>query len=60
MGAAKEAAKTDKQRDHHEQQEELHDALEDSFPASDPPAMTQPTHKSGAPEDKKSTDKTHK
>jgi hypothetical protein len=35
----------------------LEDALEDTFPASDPPAMTQPTHKSGAPKDKKSTEK---
>ena len=58
MGAAKETAKTEKQADHHEKQEKLHDALEATFPASDPPAMTQPTHKSGAPKDKKSTEKT--
>ena len=57
MGAGKDAAKTQNQADHHEKQEQLHDALEDSFPASDPPAMTQPTHKSGAPKDKKSTEK---
>jgi hypothetical protein len=58
MGVAKEASKQKKEEEHHEEQEELHDALEDSFPASDPPAMTQPLHKSGAPKDKKSTDKT--
>ena len=58
MGVAKEANKQKKQEEHHEKQEKLHDALEDSFPASDPPAMTQPTHKSGAPKDKKSTEKT--
>jgi hypothetical protein len=55
MGAAKEA---NKQKKEEEKQEDLHDALEDSFPASDPPAMTQPLHKSGAPKDKKSTEKT--
>ncbi|HZY14017.1 MAG TPA: hypothetical protein VFE89_14930 [Beijerinckiaceae bacterium] len=58
MGAANEASKQKKEEKHHEKQEKLHDALEDSFPASDPPAMTQPTHKSGAPKDKKSTEKT--
>ena len=58
MGAANEASKQKKEEKHHETQEKLHDALEDSFPASDPPAMTQPTHKSGAPKDKKSTEKT--
>ena len=58
MGVAKETAKTEKQADHREKQEKLNDALEDSFPASDPPAMTQPRHKSGAPKDKKSTEKT--
>jgi hypothetical protein len=60
MGAAKQAAKTAKQADHEEKQEKLHDALEETFPASDPPAMTQPTHKSGAPKDKKSTEKTQR
>jgi hypothetical protein len=58
MGVAKEASKQKKEEEHHEKQEKLNDALEDSFPASDPPAMTQPLHKSGAPKDKKSTDKT--
>lgn len=28
---------------------ELNDALDDSFPASDPPSMTQPNTKTGAP-----------
>jgi hypothetical protein len=55
MGVAKEA---NKQKKHEEKQEELHDALEDTFPASDPPALTQPLHKSGAPKNKKSTEKT--
>ena len=36
-----------------QQDEELDRALEDSFPASDPPAMTQPTKSVGAPKDKK-------
>jgi hypothetical protein len=55
MGVAKEA---NQQKKHEEKQEELHDALEDTFPASDPPALTQPLHKSGAPKNKKSTEKT--
>jgi hypothetical protein len=58
MSIAKDANKQTKQEEHHEKQEKLNDALEDSFPASDPPAMTQPLHKSGAPKDKKSTEKT--
>jgi hypothetical protein len=58
MGVAKEASKQKSQEEHDEKQEKLHDALEDTFPASDPPAMTQPLHKSGAPKDKKSTEKT--
>jgi hypothetical protein len=57
MGVAKEADKQKKEEEE-EKQEQLHDALEDSFPASDPPALTQPLHKSGAPKDKKSTEKT--
>jgi hypothetical protein len=55
MGVAKEA---NKQKKEEEKEEKLHEALEDTFPASDPPAMTQPLHKSGAPKDKKSTEKT--
>jgi hypothetical protein len=58
MSIAKDANKQTKQEEHHEKQEKLNDALEDSFPASDPPAMTQPLHKSGAPKDKKSTEET--
>ena len=58
MGVAKEASKQKQEEDHAEKQEKLHDALEDTFPASDPPALTQPLHKSGAPKDKKSTEKT--
>jgi hypothetical protein len=58
MAVAKEADKQKKEEEHQEKQEQLHDALEDSFPASDPPALTQPLHKSGAPKDKKSTEKT--
>jgi len=58
MGVAKEAAKTEKQADHREKQEKLNDALEDSFPASDPPAMTQPRHKSVSLNDTASTEKT--
>jgi hypothetical protein len=59
MGAENDTQRSKKQEEHHEkQQEKLHDALEDSFPASDPPAMTQPLHKSGAPKGKKTTDKT--
>jgi hypothetical protein len=57
MSVPKETSKQ-KKEEHHEKQEKLNDALEDSFPASDPPAMTQPLHKSGAPKDKKSTEKT--
>ncbi|MEA2759472.1 MAG: hypothetical protein QOH65_2085 [Methylobacteriaceae bacterium] len=58
MSVPKETSKQKKEAEHHEKQEKLNDALEDSFPASDPPAMTQPLHKSGAPKDKKSTEKT--
>jgi hypothetical protein len=31
-----------KTEEHHEEQRKLDDALDDSFPASDPPSMTQP------------------
>ena len=40
----KSKAETDEQLDHE---------LEDSFPASDPPSMTQPKVKAGSPNDKK-------
>jgi hypothetical protein len=52
------AAKKDPNKKDEDKRGTLEDALEDSFPASDPPAMTQPTHTSGAPGDKKSTKKT--
>jgi hypothetical protein len=38
-----------------EEQEDLTGQLENSFPASDPPSMTQPTSSAGAPEDKKNS-----
>jgi hypothetical protein len=34
----------------------LDEALEDSFPASDPPSMTQPKSRAGAPDGKKTPD----
>jgi hypothetical protein len=37
-----------------EEQADLTEALEESFPASDPPSMTQPKPAIGAPGDKKS------
>ncbi len=37
-----------------EEQADLTEALEESFPASDPPSMTQPKTTAGAPGDKKS------
>jgi hypothetical protein len=52
------AANKDPSKKDEDKRGTLNDALEDSFPASDPPAMTQPTHKSGAPKDKESTKKT--
>lgn len=39
-----------------EEQAELTEQLEDTFPASDPPSMTQPHSTSGAPAGKKSSD----
>lgn len=39
-----------------EEQAELTEQLEDTFPASDPPSMTQPHSTSGAPHGKKSSD----
>ena len=39
-----------------EEQQELTEQLEDTFPASDPPSMTQPNSTSGAPQGKKSSD----
>jgi hypothetical protein len=54
MGVAKESDKQKKKEEHRARDDKLHDALEDSFPASDPPPMRQPRHKSGPPKDKKS------
>lgn len=51
------AAKNDPNKKDEDKRGTLEDALEDTFPASDPPAMTQPTHKSGAPKGKESTEK---
>ncbi|MDB5644310.1 MAG: hypothetical protein JWN07_3627 [Hyphomicrobiales bacterium] len=39
-----------------EEQADLTEQLEDTFPASDPPSMTQPNSTSGAPHGKKSSD----
>ncbi|HUZ67611.1 MAG TPA: hypothetical protein VMU56_08105 [Beijerinckiaceae bacterium] len=38
--------------------DQLSEALEDSFPASDPPSMTQPKTKAGAPKGNQSADQT--
>jgi hypothetical protein len=40
-----------------DQQSQLDEELEESFPASDPPSVTQPGVKMGAPEHKPSTRK---
>ena len=45
MGVAKEANKQKKKEEHRERDAKLHDALEDTFPASDPAPMSQPRHK---------------
>jgi len=39
-----------------EEQKDLTAQLEDTFPASDPPSMTQPRTTAGAPEGKKGSD----
>ena len=44
-----EKQKAEKQK-HDEADDELGRELEDSFPASDPPSMTQPSGKTGAPD----------
>ena len=46
-----EKQKAEKQK-HDEADDELGRELEDSFPASDPPSMTQPCGKTGAPDHK--------
>jgi hypothetical protein len=45
-------AKT-KEETHNEQDELLNRELEDSFPASDPPSLTQPTTETGGPDRKR-------
>ncbi len=45
--------KTAKKKPPQTQDDELDDALEQSFPASDPPAQTQPTHLGGKHKAKK-------
>jgi hypothetical protein len=42
---------TDEKRKHDETDDSLEEELEDSFPASDPPSLTQPS-KAGAPDHK--------
>jgi hypothetical protein len=58
---AKAKTKTDKKPKHEnsdkDKQKQLHRELADSFPASDPPSVTQPGVKSGAPERKPSSRK---
>jgi hypothetical protein len=49
IGKAK--SETDEKRKHDEADEELERELEDSFPASDPPSMTQPSE-AGTPDHK--------
>ena len=44
-------------KEHEELDTELDRELEDSFPASDPPSMTQPAPKRGGPERKRSKGK---
>jgi len=46
------AAKT-KKESHKEQEKLLNRELEDSFPASDPPSLTQPTTEMGGPDRKR-------
>jgi hypothetical protein len=41
MGVAKESDKQKKKEEHRERDDKLHDALEDSFPASDPLSLSQ-------------------
>lgn len=45
---------TDTSKKKTDQEADLDEALEESFPASDPPSMTQPKSTAGAPNDKKS------
>ena len=49
----KSKSETDEKAKHDEKDEELEQELEDSFPASDPPSMTQPNVTPGAPNHEK-------
>jgi hypothetical protein len=42
-------AETEEEKRRKLEEEELQKAVEDSFPASDPPAITQPVHRKGEP-----------
>lgn len=54
---SKEKAKKTKEQTHKEQEELLNCELEDSFPASDPPSLTQPTTEIGSPDHKRPKEK---
>jgi hypothetical protein len=54
---SKEKADKKKEEAREEQEELLNSELEDSFPASDPPSMTQPTTEMGGPDRKRHKDK---
>ncbi len=45
-------SETDEELKRNENDEELEHELEDTFPASDPPSMTQPSVRPGAPNHK--------
>jgi hypothetical protein len=49
----KEKAGKTKEETHNDQDELLNRELEDSFPASDPPSLTQPTTEMGGPDRKR-------
>ncbi len=51
----KSKSETDEKAKHDEKDEELEHELEDSFPASDPPSMTQPNRTPGSPDHEKKT-----
>jgi hypothetical protein len=54
-GEKNEAQQNEKLVDEREETDALTEALEDSFPASDPPAMTQPRKHATTPQTKKKT-----
>lgn len=45
--AGKDKSKIDEKQKHDEKDDELERELEDSFPASDPPSLTQPSESGG-------------